>query len=103
AIRNKKTGEIIASKSNYLGCNVFRINKARDKILRIVKKQGTINKIVGIKDFSREANNRKEAESKLKHVSTSELLREIKNRADNKLVGRKDLLELAGIDWCLEC
>lgn len=56
-----------------------------------------------IKEKQITTNNKKVAESKLKHVSNVELLEEIRNRYKKKIVNRRDLLQLAEIDWCLEC
>jgi len=40
---------------------------------------------------------------KLKHISSVELLKEVESRFKSQLITRKDLLQSAGIDWCLEC
>jgi len=40
---------------------------------------------------------------KLKHISNQELIKELQTRFKEKIVNRKELLELASINWCLEC
>jgi len=41
--------------------------------------------------------------NQLKHISNLELLNELEKRKRNQLINRKELLQLAGITWCLEC
>jgi len=41
--------------------------------------------------------------NKLKHISNSDLLQEVKQRLANQIITRRSLLELAGIRYCLEC
>ena len=38
-----------------------------------------------------------------KQLTTRELLKEVASRYETKKISRRDLLQLAEIDWCLEC